>query len=112
MWPCLKKSSLSLDNLQSTLGNFSNTKMNLVTNFLRAHGGKKSVQAYYREHMIDQGKILQHLYKKEIVSFHDTKGNELKRPVVWADAHELVDAVVERVCWEGFCKSYGRWRSG
>ena len=44
--------------------------------------------------MIQQGKILKHFYKKEIVSFHDTKGNKLKSPVVWADAYELVDAVV------------------
>ena len=83
----------SLDNLQSTLGNISNTHMKTFANFLRVHAGKKSVPSHYRDHVTTSGKHLADVYKKEVIQFENKEGKPLLRPVVWADATELLDVV-------------------
>ena len=67
--------------------------MKVFTNFLGANAGKRSVPAFYRGHVTEKSTELGSLYKKDILEFHDTKGNILKRPVVWANAEELVDVI-------------------
>ena len=82
-----------LDCLQAELGNLSNAKMKKVATWLRNHAGRKSVAPFYREHMSAQSKKLGSIYKKDVLPFSNSKGDKVMRPVVWADASELVEVV-------------------
>lgn len=103
-----------LDNYQ--VNTFSSlNQMKKLTNFLRCSAGKKSVPVNYYSHASQKGKTLKDLYKTGYFEFDlskkinkeesstekDGKQQKLvktdlkeKRPVVWADAEELLDAVI------------------
>ena len=102
--PSAKKDTIfteeSLDNFRVNLG-LSQTKMIEATNFLRSHAGKFSVPKHYKEHMKEKSKLLEDLYRSSQHSFECDGGKQELRPVVYADAQELVKAVIEERNFEG-----------
>lgn len=90
----------SLDNVRVNLG-FSSKEMKKVTNYLRSNVGKNSVPAHYAKHMSKKSKILKDVYKLETLEFECKGKKKCKRPVVFADAEELLDAVVVERKFEG-----------
>jgi hypothetical protein len=85
----------SLDNYQVNSG-ASSSQMEKLTNFLRVNAGKQSVPAYYKEHVSEKAKTLQNLYKNYICEFDvEDKKEKENRTVVWADAEELLEAVLQ-----------------
>ena len=85
----------SLDNLQIGLGVVSDLKMKKITNWIRAHAGKKLISPYYRQHLSNQGKLLEDCYNLTYHMFTPIGLEEKKvlRPVVWGNAEELLNAV-------------------
>lgn len=83
-----------LDNFQNNTGASLN-QMKKLTNFLRSAAGKRSVPTYYAKHASEKSKTLEDVYKEGIFDFDtdNTTGKE-KRPVVWADAEELLEAII------------------
>lgn len=72
-------------------------RMEKFTNFPRVNGGKKSVPAYYRNHASQISKSLESIYKSEYFEFEVEKSEDKQlRPVVWADAEELLDEISNR----------------
>ena len=70
-------------------------QMKKFLNFLRTSSGKNSVPKNMYQKMSDRGKILKNLYKNDNYDFEVEKSEcKEKRPVVWADAEELVEAVI------------------
>lgn len=69
--------------------------MNQLTNFLRANAGRKSVPAYYDDHLSEKLKLFENIFKSDFCEFDTDKKMKERRPVVWADAAELLEAVVE-----------------
>lgn len=89
-------SSDMLHNFQDNIG-ASQKQMKQVTNLLRSSAGKKSVPAYFSKHTSDRSKLLEDVYYNSMLNF-DIEGSKPKeqRPVIWANASELLDAVVEK----------------
>ena len=86
-----------LDNLQASLCNASSKDMKKIVNWVRVSAGRNAIPPYYREHMQATGRSLESLYNITHAEF-DLEGKEKKReqrPVVWADAESLLDAVNE-----------------
>jgi hypothetical protein len=83
----------SLDNLQGALGNISDRQMNIHTNWLKCTTGKSSVPAKHKQHMSERSKELSFLYKKDNMVFDGYGKTQVTRPVVWADAKEVVQAI-------------------
>lgn len=75
----------------------SKNKMKKITNYLRSNVGKMSVLRNYREHMSEQSSLLKSVYKTGIYEF-DCEGATDKqyRPVVYANAEELLDEVIAK----------------
>lgn len=96
----IKFTEVSLDNFRANVG-LSKNKMNKVTNFLRAHAGKNSVPTHYREHMVGQSKLLEDVYHSAKYSFECDGGQQGMRPVVFANAEEIIEAVVRERDFEG-----------
>lgn len=96
----MKFTEVSLDNFRANVG-LSKNKMNKVTNFLRAHAGKNSVPTHYREHMVEQSKLLEDVYHSAKYSFECDGGQQGMRPVVFANAEEIIEAVVRERDFEG-----------
>ena len=95
--PVLNKNVLfdeeSLDNLIGA----SSSEMKKVTNFLRCHVGRKSIPVAYSKHMTDMSNLLKDVYKTGEYEFECAKSaNKALRPVVYADAEELLDVVIEK----------------
>lgn len=88
-------STENLDNFKNNTGASSN-EMKKLTNFLRSNAGRKSVPVDYQKHVSEKSNILEIFYKDAIYEF-DVTGSEKrqKRPVVWADAEELLQFIVE-----------------
>ena len=86
----------SLDNYQVNVG-ASNNEMKNLTHFLRCNVGGKSVPAYYERHMAENSKSMENIYRG-MVDYFDTNANNVKekRPIVYADAEELVDFVIQK----------------
>lgn len=92
----------NLDTFRIHLG-LSDRKMIKVTNFIRCNAGKNSVPSNYREHMSNNSKKLEDIYKLEFCEFDCENTDDKKvRPVVYADAEELVNSVVENRNVQGF----------
>lgn len=90
----------SLDNVKVNL-NLSQNKMIKVTNFLRSAVGKNSVPSHYQDHMSKKSKTLKDIYRKDKFKF-ECEGKKVdERPVVYADAEELLEAVVKERGFEG-----------
>ncbi|CAH1107748.1 unnamed protein product [Psylliodes chrysocephalus] len=89
-------SSETLDNFQDNIG-ASQKQMKQVTNLLRSSAGKKSVPVYFSKHTSERSKLLEEIYHNSMLEF-DIEGSKAKeqRPVIWANASELLDAVVEK----------------
>lgn len=86
----------SLDNLKVKIG-ASSSKMKKVTNFLRCHVGRKSIPVAYSKHMTEMSNSLKDVYKTGVYEFECEKSaNKALRPVVYADAEELLDVVIEK----------------
>lgn len=83
----------NLDNYGESTG-ASGKEMKKITNFLRSNAGKKSVPSFYRNHASDHLKQLKNIYKNDVHEFDAEKKFKEKRPVVWADATELLEAVM------------------
>lgn len=84
-----------LDNFFSNMGP-SSRNMKKFVNFLRCGGGKNCVPSYYTNHMSERAKSLQNIYKSGVFEFDVEKNQpKVKRHVVWADAEELLQTVVE-----------------
>lgn len=75
----------------------SSNQMKKVTNFLRSNAGKQSVPAFYNTKHVENSRKLEHLYKEGVFDFDigKNKMEKEKRPVVWADAEELLNAILE-----------------
>lgn len=88
-------SAEKLDNLQNNM-RFSSTKMRYLENFIRCNAGRKSIPSNYRDHAIENGKVLKDVYKVGSHVF-DVEGVDTKknRPIVYADCEELLEAVVD-----------------
>lgn len=85
-----------LDTFRTNFGASAN-QMRQVTNFIRSTAGKKSVPAYYREHASEQSKLMEDLYNAETCQFVcDDSGGFQNRTVVYGNAGEIVDFVVEK----------------
>lgn len=83
-----------LDNLQVNAG-ASCKQMKRIVNFIRCTAGKKSVPSYHARHMGENVKSLLDFYKQGTFEFDvDNSVVKQKRPVVWANAEELVEAVI------------------
>ena len=68
--------------------------MKKVTNFIRCAIGKKSIPPNYINHLSSKSKILKDVYKNGFYEFDCEKSSpKQKRPFVYADAEELLDAV-------------------
>lgn len=91
----------NLDNFRINLGASANA-MKRITNFLRTSVGKKSVPAYYSKHMTEKSTALKDVYKVSKLEFECEKslGKQI-RSVVYANAEELLDTVIEKRKFEG-----------
>lgn len=87
-------STESLDSFQVNTASTYN-EMKKLTNFLRCNVGRKSVPPFYEKHLSENSNALENIYKEGIDEF-DTKNGKEKMPVVWADAEELLEAVIEK----------------
>ncbi|CAH0556510.1 unnamed protein product [Brassicogethes aeneus] len=86
----------NLDNFQSNTSSSLN-QMETLTNFIRSCAGKNAVPAKYRLHASKNSKILSSFYKQGLYEFEtNEKREEQNRAIVWADAEELVKAVIEK----------------
>ena len=107
--PSIKKSisfdEESLDNFRINVGVPGN-QMRKITNFIRCKVGRKSIPLRYAKHVSDKSKILSDVYKHEVHYFDcesssNKEKEKLLRPVVYADAEELLDAIIEHRKIEG-----------
>lgn len=97
----IKFKAESLDNIRINLGASTNN-MRKITNFLRCNVGKKSIPANYLKHMSDQSNILKDVYKTGCHEFEcENALSKQNRSVVYADAEELLDAVIKERNIEG-----------
>ena len=85
----------SLDNFQTNIGASSN-EIKKLTNMLRSTAGRKSVPAYYSQHVSERSRTLENICKSDEMKFDTESSVKENRPVVWADAEELVEAVVTK----------------
>ena len=71
--------------------------MKKLTKLLRCNIGKKSVPAYIIKHLSEKSKTLDTLYNEGRFEFDtgNDKTSKLMRPVVWANASDLLDSVID-----------------
>lgn len=92
-----------LDMYQSSTGTSANG-MRKLTNFLRSHVGRNCIEKGYKEHIPEKSSTLEEIYKHGEFQFDTEKSKKEKRPVVWADAQELVNKVItERHLVGNYC---------
>lgn len=91
--PQVKFTEEKLDNFRVNSGSSAN-EMRRFTNFIRCTAGKQSIPPYYREHISEQLKLMEHLYHAETHEFVcDDSGTLKTRPVVYGNAEKIVDFV-------------------
>lgn len=83
-----------LDNLQTNEG-FSGRQMEKITNFIRSSAGKKSIPSHYRQHRREKSKVLSECYNIGNFEMETTTAGKLPRPVVYADASQIFDKIVD-----------------
>lgn len=107
--PSIKKSisfdEENLDSFRINLG-VSGNQMRKITNFIRCKVGRNSIPLRYAKHVSDKSRILSDVYKHEVHYFDcescsNKEKEKLLRPVVYADAKELLDAIIEHRKIEG-----------
>lgn len=85
----------NLDNFRVNLGASTN-QMRKITNFFRSNVGRMSIPPDYLKHMSKKSKIFNDVYKAEIQEFDCEKiPLKQKRPVVYANAEEVLETVIE-----------------
>ena len=94
----VKKTEISfekLDNLQNNIGASVN-QMKKIANFMSCSARKKSIPSHYSKHLSEHCKSLSDIYNEQWLEF-DAEGDKKEiRPVVWADAETLLDAVIDK----------------
>ena len=85
----------SLDELQGALENLSNSKMKIVSNWVRCHAGRKAVPPHYRKHLTERSQLAKDIFNVKKVEMDGYKGTKVKRDVVYANATDLIDLVAE-----------------
>ena len=91
-----------LDQLQSGLGNLSNTAMKGTANWIRTVFGRKSIEPGYADHVVDISKKLEDLYHVKEDIFDLEGGKRDTRPIVFANAEEILDRVMEERYYVGY----------
>lgn len=84
-----------LDNFQTTTG-ASNTYMRKITNFIRTSAGRQSVPANYVEHMRSRSNKMSHIYKDGIYEFEIESNKIENRPVIYANATEILKYIFDQ----------------
>lgn len=76
--------------------NSSVRTMRKLANFIRSTVGRNAVPKGYANHFTQKQRELENVYKSDILLFDTSTSKEKElRPVVWADATELVEAVID-----------------
>lgn len=70
--------------------------MKKMTSFLRNSAGRKSVPVSYEQNISQKLRTLEDVYMDDVFQFDTGNDQKENRPVIWADAEELLDAVVEK----------------
>ncbi|XP_043469388.1 uncharacterized protein LOC122503046 [Leptopilina heterotoma] len=73
----------------------SSNQMRKLTTFVRSQTGRKSVPTNYHCHISEKINSLKEIYKSSNTFEFETSKTKEKRPVIWADASELVEAAIE-----------------
>ncbi|CAH0560625.1 unnamed protein product [Brassicogethes aeneus] len=75
-----------------------------MTNFIRSNIGRYAVPKEYLTHISKTAKTLENVYHEGVFKFDvEHKSTKEERPVIWADAQELLDNVVEYRNLIGHC---------
>lgn len=84
-----------LDNFMANTGT-SVRQMRKVTSFIRSRSGRKSIPSNYESHITEKLNTLDNIYKSSRMEF-DIESSNLKetRPIVWANASDLLDTILE-----------------
>ena len=78
--------------------------MKKITNFVCSTAGRRSIPKNYFQHMSKNSKSLENVYTHDIFDFEINNKNEKeKRPVIWANAEELLDSVLQKRNLVGNC---------
>lgn len=93
----LKQRSIPLENLDNFRVNegIPYNLMKKFNNFIRSNVGRKAIPAHYEKHMTETSNILDYMYHVVTMNFDTDIGTE-KRPVIWADAQELLECIIEK----------------
>lgn len=84
-----------LDELQSGLGNLSNTAMKGTANWVRTVLGRASIPPGYKNHLAEETSKLDDVYHiKEGIVFDIDGGKQAERPVIYANCEEILDRVI------------------
>ena len=78
--------------------------MNKFTNFIRVNAGKQAIPKFYKKHLSEKGRALEDIYKLSELSFYISskkRNNKALRYVVWADAEQLLNKMLEERCEDG-----------
>lgn len=93
--PSIVFDTKTLDNFQTNV-NASANDMKKITSMLRSAAGRKSVPSYYNDHVSARSRDLDDVYQTSLAYFDTDSGGKQERPVVWANAEQLVEAVVTK----------------
>lgn len=92
----IKFSLEDLDTYQVHSG-ASGQQMKTLSSFIRTHAGRKSIPADYSTHIAERARILEDLYQYGEFDFEIEKSAvHQKRPVVWCNAEEILEEVIQR----------------
>ena len=78
--------------------------MKKFTNFIRVNAGKKNIPKFYRKHLSEKIRALEDIYKISQLNFDipNKKGNNKSlRYIVYADAEELLNKILEERSEDG-----------
>ena len=88
----VKYSKEDLHNLQGALGT-SNNNMHVVTNFIRCKAGRNSIPTNYKQQLSNSTTEFKNMYKNKTVEFDGYGGTKTSKPMIFADATEIVELV-------------------
>lgn len=96
-----KKDKFSLDLLDNfqVKNDLTIRKMRNLASFIRYSAGRKSIPKNYIQHLSDRSRLLEEIYKIGFSDFEVKKGNtsvRARRPVIYADAEEIVEKILEK----------------
>ena len=88
-------SDQSLDDFQAITASSTNCMKKLV-NFIRSSAGRNSVPTNYNQHMYEKSNMVENIYTEGLYAFQADKEAIENRPVVYANATELLDILFEK----------------